>query len=358
MTRRERLIHAIGFDDRWFMLIGIPVVAFSMPFIFFPDMILDGEGPKWIRFGVSLFYCGTIWLAVREIIMRLRLQFPKPDQTRKRIILSTLGILVTYFIIDRIGCAVEEALVPEGKSESAAMLIRYTAAGLVTTVLITSIYEGTFLFFRWKASVLEAEQLRRETVESQLEGLRSQVNPHFLFNSLNTLTYIIPEDPPKAIKFVQKLSKVYRYVLESRSEKLISLEEELRFLDSYVFLLKERFGENLQVDIDIPEVHRSTRIVPLSLQLLFENAIKHNIISADQPLAISLQVDNSHLLMRNKLQRKRQSQPSTGVGLENVRHRYAFFTDRNVVISETDDTFEVHLPLIEAPAAKALVGQP
>lgn len=357
MRTRERIIHAIGFDDRWFMLIGIPVVAFSMPFIFFLDLINNQETTSWIGFAISLLYCTAIWLSVREIIIQLRLRYPKPEQTRKRILLGVAGILIAYYIIDQIGCYSEMLLAPESAQRTDAEDVRYTAAGLVTTALITSIYEGIFLFFRWKASVLEAEQLRRETVESQLEGLRSQVNPHFLFNSLNTLTYIIPEDPGKAVQFVQKLSKVYRYVLESRSEKLIPLGEELRFLDSYIFLLKERFGDNLHIEIDIPEAFHRARIIPLSLQLLFENAIKHNIIASDQPLTISLQVRNHQLVVCNNLQRKRQSQPSTGVGLENVRHRYAFFTDRKVVVSETEEAFEVHLPLIEAPAAGVLAGQ-
>ena len=126
-------------------------------------------------------------------------------------------------------------------------------ASLMLTFFIVAVYESIFFYSRLQKSIVEREKLERENIHSQLEGLKNQVNPHFLFNSLNTLTYIIPEDPDLAVRFVQQLSKVYRYILEIRDRKLICLSEELEFLDSYVFLLKERFGENFHVEIRVPE---------------------------------------------------------------------------------------------------------
>jgi LytS/YehU family sensor histidine kinase len=220
--------------------------------------------------------------------------------------------------------------------------------------LVSSIYEGIYLNARWKASLIEKELLKRENIESQLEGLRSQVNPHFLFNSLNTLAYIIPQDPDRAVKFVQQLSKVYRYILEIREKKLISLREELKFLDSYIFLIKERFGENLQVDISIPKSIYEENIIPLSMQMLFENAIKHNIISSSKPLTIEVFLQDGKIRVRNNLQKKKQSMPSTQVGLQNIRNRYAFFTDQRVEVKEDDHTFSVGLPLIHSPEGAVL----
>ena len=182
-----------------------------------------------------------------------------------------------------------------------------------------------------------------------MEGLKSQVNPHFLFNSLNTLIYIIPENTDRAIQFVQKLSKVYRYILEIRDKKLIPLEEELDFLHSYIFLLKERFGDNLEVNLSIPSDILVQQVVPLSLQILFENAIKHNIISDKHPLKIEVFFKDEKLVVQNNLQLKKQAMPSTKVGLQNIKNRYAFFTDEKVDINDDGPYFKVTLPLIKMP---------
>ncbi|HND89317.1 MAG TPA: histidine kinase, partial [Saprospiraceae bacterium] len=169
---------------------------------------------------------------------------------------------------------------------------------------------------------------------------------HFLFNSLNTLIYLIPEHSAKAVNFVQKLSKVYRYVLESRDAKVIPLAEEMDFLNAYIFLLKERFGDNLCLRIGDLRAHPQAAIVPLSLQMLFENAIKHNIISAERPLCIEVFIENAHLVVRNNLQRKNQVMDSTGVGLQNIRDRYRMLSERSVEVIASPQHFTVALPLL------------
>jgi len=330
------------------MVLGIPVVALSMPFIFFFDRVTSEDGiPYWIGFSISLVYTTIIWLSAREIVVRFRFRFPQPERTMQRLFWTGLSILGAYFLVDLILGSIEGVVL--GDLADHENEIRYTIAGLTVCTLVLSIYEGIFMFYRWKNTLLEAEKLRRETVESQLQGLRAQVNPHFLFNSLNTLSYIIPEHPDKAITFVQKLSKVYRYVLETRDEKLISLEEELRFLDSYNFLLKERFGQNLHIYVDVPSEFLAARLAPLSLQILFENCIQHNIISEEEPLYIELFVEDHKLVVRNNLQLKRQHYRSTGMGLPNVKSRYAYFTQEKVSISEEGGYFTVKLPLLNVP---------
>jgi LytS/YehU family sensor histidine kinase len=232
---------------------------------------------------------------------------------------------------------------PEQKADDTDMI----AGSLIIVALISTIYESIYLYQNWKRTLLETEQLRREQVESQLEGLKNQVNPHFLFNSLNTLACLIPEDEGKAVHFVQKLSRVYRYILEMKDKKLVTLAEELKFLQAYIFLVKERFGENLQVEVDVPEAVQSLQIVPLSLQILFENAIKHNVISQGKPLTIALRVEGSKLVGANKLQPKAQVMPGTRTGLDNVRNRYRYFTNDPVAISSDNGCFEVHLPMLQ-----------
>jgi LytS/YehU family sensor histidine kinase len=219
-------------------------------------------------------------------------------------------------------------------------------ATLLMSSLVIAIYEAISFYLQLQQAEAEKSELERQNVLSQLEGLRSQVNPHFLFNSLNTLIYLIPEDSDKAVRFVQQLSKVYRYVLESRDAKLIPLSEEIDFLNSYIFLQKERFGDNLQVQLrDIPD-QSNFGIVPLSLQLLFENAIKHNIVSVEKPLLIEVFAEQDHLVIRNNLQRKNQVMDSTSVGLQNIIDRYKLLTDRVVNIIISDKYFTVALPIV------------
>lgn len=218
---------------------------------------------------------------------------------------------------------------------------------LVMIFLVVAIYETIYFYQQLKQSIQEKEELQRENIKSQLEGLKSKVNPHFLFNSLNTLAYLIPEDADKSVKFVQKLSKVYRYILEMSDERLIPLQKELDFLNSYIFLLKERFEENLQVEIDIPKARMKDKIIPLSLQILFENAIKHNIISSTKPLKIKVLINNSgKLIVENNLQKKKQIKDSTKFGLENIKNRYRFFSNEAVDVIATSSSFIVSLPLI------------
>mgnify|MGYP006291004975 CR=1 FL=1 len=217
---------------------------------------------------------------------------------------------------------------------------------LVIIALVSTIYESVYLYYQLRVTIEEREQLKRENVESQLEGLRNQVNPHFLFNSLNTLTYLIPEDPDKAVEFVRRLSHTYRYILEIRDKKLVTLREELEFLKAYRFLVQERFGDKLRIETDVPAGMEERHVISLALQMLLENAVKHNIISQSRPLHIHIFVDNDQLVVRNKLQPRQQSQPSTGTGLENIRHRYQFFTQKEVKVKAREGIFEVRLPLL------------
>ena len=343
---KKKLSDIIGFDDRPFYLIGIPLVSFAIPLLFFKANLSDGLVaylPKW---GISIAYTISYWLSSRTIIIWMHNRFPNHEDTRPRLLYTALAVTISFFVVGAIlnvlnfYCCSDHH--PEGVT-----IFDYHVASFTILALVSTIYESIYFYDRWKRSILEAEKLKRDHIQSQLEGLKSQVNPHFLFNSLNTLTYIIPEDPKTAVKFVQKLSKVYRYVLEIRDTKLISISEELAFLKAYVFLLKERFGKSLDVTIEIPERCYTYQIVPLSLQILFENAIKHNIISSQKPLHIEVIMENDcRLVVRNNLQKKRQAMPSTKVGLENIRSRYAFFSDEKVRITTSEQYFSVSLPLI------------
>ncbi len=338
----------LGFKDTWWMIVGIPLLGFFIPLMFFGERLdegLVGYLPKW---GIATLHTAAFWLSMRLIIVSMRKHYPNQKDVGKRLLYSSVLVLIAFFGIEN-GLDILNALCfPPGAHQIPSKL-EIRGASLTIIALVISIYEGIYLNARWKASIIEKELLKRENIESQLEGLRSQVNPHFLFNSLNTLAYIIPQDPDRGVKFVQQLSRVYRYILEIRNKKLISVREELKFLDSYIFLIKERFGDNLQVEISIPKKVYEDLIIPLSMQMLFENAIKHNIISSRQPLTIEVFLEHGKIRVQNNLQKKKQSMPSTQVGLQNIRNRYAFFTNQVVEVNADEHTFSVGLPLIPSP---------
>jgi len=194
---------------------------------------------------------------------------------------------------------------------------------------------------------LKAERLEKENVKAQFDALKNQVSPHFLFNNLSILSSLVELDSELAGKFLQQLSKAYRYILEQSDNDRISLEVELEFIETYLFLLQMRFEEKLRVTIDVPDAI-ATRyfIAPLTLQLLVENAVKHNQMSEEKPLQVSIQVADMYLVIENPLQPRPQSVPSTGLGLKNIVNRYKLLTDSPVVIAEKDGVFCVNIPLL------------
>lgn len=354
MNRKERTIATIGYDDRPYLFFLIPLVGFLIPLMFFRADLSEGLVNYLPEWAICTAYTAAYWLTVRQVFIQMRTRYPGYANIQKRIIYTILWILIAFFVIDYVMCYLKGLGGPH--DERGVRNIDYTIASLTIITLCSAIYESIYLAFQWSKSIVEKEKWKRENIQSQLAGLKSQVNPHFLFNSLNTLTYIIPEDPDKAVKFVQKLSRVYRYILELRNKELISVEEELAFLDNYIFLLKERFGNNLHISIDIPEGYYHCQIVPLSLQILLENAIKHNIISSQKPLHIDIFLKDRVLLsIRNNLQLKIQKMPSTKVGLQNIKNRYSFFTDKEVEIEKTEDFFLVSIPILEVPELKSMM---
>lgn len=217
---------------------------------------------------------------------------------------------------------------------------------LLITLIISLFLHGREFFLNWKQAVLNTERLEKENIKAQYDNLKSQVNPHFLFNSLNALTNLVYEDQDKAAKFIKQLSEVYRYVLDTRDKEIVPLEEELKFLNAYLFLQKIRFENNLITRIDLNGL--STYVAPLSIQMLFENAIKHNVISKEMPLQIKLYADNKFLVVENTLQQKDVSlEDSNGMGLENITNRYSFLSDNKVEIGKTETKFIVRLPMIK-----------
>ena len=218
----------------------------------------------------------------------------------------------------------------------------------LSILILASLIVHSFIFFKnWKTAAVQQEKMKHEHLALQYDTLVNQVNPHFLFNSLNSLAALIDKDPDKAGQFVKKLSENYRYVLDQKANDLVSVESEIKFLESYIFLQKIRFAENLVISIDVTPV-RKREVIPLSLQMLLENAIKHNIISKDRPLHIEIySTDEDYIVVKNDNQKKTVIDGSTGLGIENIKSRYEFFTNKPVKIIEDQEYYLIELPTIK-----------
>jgi two-component system, LytTR family, sensor kinase len=209
-----------------------------------------------------------------------------------------------------------------------------------------------FYMNKYKVAQVEAEQLKKQNIEARFDALRNQINPHFLFNSLNVLSSLVYRDPDTSARFIEQLSNVYRYLLYNQDQKLIPLREELEFMNSYYYLLKMRFQENLNIAYEIPDSKKSYYIAPATLQLLIENAIKHNIVSKKNPLDIKIYIENgkpdvNKIVVENNLQPKPVQEVSTKLGLKNIKSRYTFLAGRESVEIIAEPNFIVKVPLIK-----------
>lgn len=219
-------------------------------------------------------------------------------------------------------------------------------AQILIVVLLNVAHFTYYSLQRWRESALKASNLEKEKSQVQFDNLKNQLNPHFLFNSLTSLDSLIQENPTLARDFLQQLSKVFRYVLKSKEKGLVSLETELGFIKHYIALLKTRFGESLQVNFDIAAETLDLQITPVTLQILIENAIKHNVINENNPLIIHIESNGDTLIIENNIQKKKQVETSNGQGLVNLQTLYSFLSDREIVVSEQEDVFLVKIPLI------------
>jgi len=221
---------------------------------------------------------------------------------------------------------------------------------LVVTIVITSIFFAIGFFKAWRESAVREERMQKESVILQYNALKNQVNPHFLFNSLNTLTSLVYKDADQSARFIKQLSEVYRYVLEHKDAELVSLGTEIEFCKRYIYLQQIRHGDDLQVVF--PESPSTEiRVVPMSIQLLLENAIKHNEVSHEKPLTISIDLNDEYIAVSNDLQPRKTVADSGGIGLDTLIQRYDFLSNRPVQINKSNGRFTVYLPVIKTDQA-------
>ena len=272
-----------------------------------------------------------------------------PDQHRTRFpiaffmaggVLSTLAAILTVLVVGMgfHSFTLEDHFIPLKLNLMYAWLVNLLFH-LINTII--------FYFKEYRSSRLEAEELKSARAMAELQLIKSQVNPHFLFNNLNVLSSLVMQDHREANRFIEEFSKVYRYILHNHENELVPLKTELHYINPYIFLLQKRFGEGLQFKLDIPQHLADRLIIPAALQMLIENAIKHNVVSRNRPLCITLEVcGDDSLTVSNNLQTKQSAEPSTGIGLKNIMKRYELVSNREVSVHQDTGGFSVTLPLI------------
>ncbi len=205
---------------------------------------------------------------------------------------------------------------------------------------------GTMYFYQWRHDLVNKSNLEKEQAIAKYNALKNQLNPHFLFNALTSLNSLIFENQQLASDFLQQLSKVYRYILQSRDKETISISAELKFVEHYIFLLRTRFGKSILINIQVNELDMDKGIVPVLIQMLIENAVKHNVISKEKPLVINISTDTEFLTVENNIISKNKVETSNKMGLENLMALYKYLIDKPIEIKEMKDRFKVRIPLI------------
>jgi LytS/YehU family sensor histidine kinase len=228
------------------------------------------------------------------------------------------------------------------------VVFKATALCVVCVVFITHTYETVFLIRSWGSDRTRSESLEQARIKAELEALKNQIDPHFIFNSLNTLSHLIESDPAKAKRFNEHLADVYRYILLNKERDLVLLREELDFVDHYFSLLRIRFSDAMDLRIDFNGTAAEHYLLPpISLQVLIENAVKHNEFSDTHPIRMNLRLENESIVVSNKLRSKKGSRPSSRVGLKNLNERYKVVTGMGIDVRDDHETFEVRLPLLK-----------
>ncbi|HOX82754.1 MAG TPA: histidine kinase [Chryseolinea sp.] len=323
------------------VILGIAFIAFLVRMSKFSQF---GFQFQIILFIVSFIFVSILWELLRQINITLNKQYPFERSLSNRIIIQLLlGIVIgsfVRFLLYTFG----EPYLPFKPDElfMAATWVLY----IMVTVGINLGFFTAYFIGRWKDSLVLAERLEKEKSVVQFDNLKNQLNPHFLFNALTSLNSLIFENPTLASQFLQQLSKVYRYVLQNKNKNFVSLQTEYDFIKNYILLLETRFQEAVSINVSIPDEMKERALVPVTLQILIENALKHNIADHEKPLKIEIFTLGDYLIVSNNLQLRKLVDTSNKQGLDNLKSLYSFLTDKPVIIEHTDTRFAVKIPLL------------
>ncbi|GAA4820232.1 sensor histidine kinase [Algivirga pacifica] len=338
-------------QKRWFKILSVVLIGCLIQFLI--DLVFRLIYRNYsvfgfdqlLNYGVAILYVYVLTVVLGYIRNWSAEVFPWREGALKRVLIQ---VGLSLLIVLMVNLVMRYLL---GPSQGLILLSRELVVNMIVMavfLVVVLIDLGIVLFEQYITSLNEVEKFQKENVEFKLKMLKSQINPHFLFNSLNVLSSLIYTDAEKASVYVRELSKLYRFILDSRQTELVSLRVELKTLASYIYLVSLRFDQNLTINLAIQESYQETLIAPMTLQMLIENAIKHNVVSRKRPLSIDIQVEqDQYIVVSNNLQLKSTPEgTSTRVGLRNIRNRYLFLTGEPVQIEAAEGMFKVRIPLI------------
>jgi len=327
--------------------VPMPFIALALNSIMYGQKVYADSRIWFISFpllyaiGIASWYLNVIYNRFAEK------KFPSLSESSKRIVTKSLvylfvmspSILLIFFLYDRLHIL--------DYSISIADIKWGLILGVSVNLVFIGLWEAIYIINKYKESLAEKEMIEKMGTEQEFENLKNQVNPHFLFNCFNTLSSLIEIDRNQAEVFLDELSKVYRYLLRNNEDGISTVENEVKFINSYYQLLKTRYGDGLNMNIEIDKRYYPYLLPSLSLQLLVENAVKHNIVSKQQPLMVEIfTAAGNKMVVNNNLQKKQQKEKSTNIGINNIRSKYALMKQKGFQVVEGEKNFMVVLPLI------------
>ena len=335
----------IALNDTLMRAIGIPFFGIAIPNLtgLFGNLTWSDPG-YWLGYVCFIALAFCIWQGNRYLLFRTRQRFTWFDKPIEKLILLFMNniFFTSPLTIAWICMWFKWAGFPIIKWETVTTV---TLVNVICVLFVTHVYETVFMVKEQQNDQVRNAQLQKAKAEAELEALKNQIDPHFMFNSLNSLSYLIDTSPPRARQFTEHLAEVYRYILSQKERTLVMVDDELAFVGHYVTLLQLRFGSALEIKQDLAGA--STALIPpISAFVALENAVKHNEVSAGAPLRIDLTMDRDMLIVQNRLQPKRNLQPSSGIGLKNLDERFFIITGRRISVENNGRLFTVRMPLI------------
>lgn len=330
----------------WQYLLANIVLALIILMIFFGRAF---ESPERFLLGFvwSFSICITQWAGPIFIGHLLDKRYRWIEQPVARTLIEIISLLLwsvsAFVVVQMIMLYLINGLAPSESWKYIHSSIIYT---FLISLFISLVFTAVGFFKAWRKSVLREAALNSQMMAYKYESLRNQINPHFLFNSFNVLSDLVYDDQALAVKFIRQMSELFRYVLNSRDKELVSLDEEVEFMKSYSYLLKTRFGDKLDLKVEL-NPGNNAHIVPMTLQMLVENAVKHNEVSEKYPLRVNIRQNGDYIEVENARKPKKAGEDSLNTGLKNISQQYSFFTDRQVEVKSTDTIFMVRVPLIQ-----------
>jgi len=330
----------------WMFLLGNAVLSLIILFVFFNKAYFNPER-FFTGFIWSYAICATQWAGPVFINIFLDKHIQWLDRPITRTFTEIISLLAwsvgSFITVQLIMYYLVLHQPPLLAWQSISHSIIYT---LLISLFISLAFSVVGFFRAWRHSVLSEAELKSEMMTYKYNSLRNQINPHFLFNSFNVLSELVYDDQAQAVKFIREMSDLFRYVLDSRDKELVSLREEVDFMNSYTYLLKTRFGDKLNLINEIDPAN-DAYIVPMTLQLLVENAVKHNEISEKFPLNVMIRQNGDFIEVENVRKPKQVGEESKKTGLRNISQQYGFFTDRGIEVKSSETVFLVRIPLIQ-----------